>query len=40
MIDPLHDGPFSVVVTAASAADRRPLMIFPPVIIVPAPEVM
>ena len=38
MMLPLHDGPLSVVVTAASAADLRPLTMWPPVTIVPAPE--
>jgi hypothetical protein len=40
MIEPLHDGPFRVVVTAASGADFLPLTMRPPVTIVPAPETM
>jgi hypothetical protein len=40
MMLPLQDGPLSVVVTAAFAADLRPLTMWPPVTIVPAPETM
>jgi hypothetical protein len=37
-IAPLHDGPFSVVVTSASGPDFEPLTMCPPVTIVPEPE--
>ena len=37
---PLQDGPFSTLVTSLSGPDRRPLTMCPPVIIVPAPEMI
>ncbi len=39
-IAPLHDGPFSTVVTGLSGADLRPLTTRPPVMSVPLPETM
>src|SRR4029453_8677954 len=37
---PLHDGPFSSLVTALSGADLLPLTIWPPVTRVPLPDTM
>ena len=37
---PLHDGPFSTLVTSLSGGDLRPLTIFPPVTSVPPPEMI
>ena len=39
-MSPLHDGPFSSRVTAASGADLLPLTMWPPVMSVPPPETM